>query len=595
MANFDLDEIMDRVLNSVDIVDVVGSYVQIKRQGNTYFGLCPFHGEKTASFSVSQRKQMFYCFGCHKGGNAVTFIRDIENISFWEALEIVAKQGGVELPKREYTPEQQERKAARDKVQEICTEAARYYRQVLNSKEGENGYHYFRNRGLSDEIIAKFGLGYSTMRGGLCETLKKKGFSDQDMLKSGIVSFSEKDGFKDKFWNRVMFPIFDANGKVVALGGRVLGDAKPKYLNSDETDIFYKRKTIYALNYAKKSRRKGLILCEGYMDVISLHQAGFDNTIAALGTAFTEDHARILTKYVKDLVYIAFDTDEAGRDAKLRAIKLLDAVGIRSKVIDVSPHKDTDEFIKAEGTEAFEDRIRNAENSFIFELSCRALGVDRADPTEESEFCDYAFTEAFLRYGSDPMTLNVYVKSICDRFGIDGNLAKEKINKISREKLPRQKVEVSELPEETFSKKETRKRSTNSKQTLLLHYLSEFPNLYSQIKDFISPLDFDPPVLRRAAELLYGQLEAGTVNPQAIAREFTEPEDEQLVTGIFFETFTNGSEEEEKPEEISKGLTQLLKSIKEESIERSDNGLSFKEKMEAKKLIETISKTSFSV
>lgn len=594
MANYDLDELMDRVLNSVDIVDVVGSYVQIKRQGNTYFGLCPFHGEKTASFSVSQRKQMFYCFGCHKGGNAVTFIRDIENITFWEAMDIVAKQGGVELPKREYTPEQQQKKAYRDKIQEICTEAARYYRQVLNSQEGEKGLRYFKDRGLTDETIARFGLGFSTVRGGLCDSLKEKGFSDKELLDSGIVSFSEKDGFKDKFWNRVMFPIFDVNGKVVAFGGRVLGDGKPKYLNSDETDIFYKRRTIYALNYAKKSRRKGIILCEGYMDVISLHQAGFDNSVAALGTAFTEEHANLLTRYVKDLVYIAFDTDEAGTDAKLRAIRLLDAVGLRSKVIDVSPCKDTDEFIKANGNEAFDERIRNAENSFIFELGCRAKTVDRSDPTEESEFCDYAFTEAFLRYGSDPMTLNVYVTSICEKFGIDAGLAKEKINKISREKLPRQKVEINEIPEERLSQKETKKKSTNSKQTLLLHYLSEFPNLYPQIKNYISPLDFDPPVLRRVAELLYEQLENGTVNPQAIAREFTEPEDEQLVTGIFFETFTNGSEEE-RPEEISKGLNQLVKGIKEESLERNDSGLGFKELMEAKKLLGTISKTNFSV
>jgi len=594
MANFDLDELMDRVLNSVDIVDVVGSYVQIKRQGNTYFGLCPFHGEKTASFSVSQRKQMFYCFGCHKGGNAVTFVRDIENISFWEAMEIVAKQGGVELPKREYTPEQKQRKEAREKALELCTEAARYYRQVLNSPEGNNGLNYLKKRELSDETIAKFGLGYSTVKGGLCDCLKEKGFSDEELLKSGIVSFSEKEGFKDKFWNRVMFPIFDVNGKVIAFGGRVLGDAKPKYLNSDETDYFLKRKTIYALNYAKKSRRKGLLLCEGYLDVISLHQAGFDNAIASLGTAFTEDHAEMLTKYVKDLVYLCFDTDEAGTDAKLRAIRILDSVGIRSKVVDVSPHKDTDDFIKAEGKEAFEERILNAENSFIFELRCKAKKVDRSDPTEESQFCDFAFTEAFLRYGSDPMTLNVYVNSICKNFGIDGNLAKEKINKISREKLPRQKVEMTETPEENFTRKETKKKSVNLKQTLLLHYLSEYPNLYQQVKEYVTPLDFEPPVLRRAAELLYGQLENGEVNPQAIAREFTEPEEEQLVTGIFFEAFTNEAEEE-KPEEVSKGLTQLIKSIKEESLERNDSVLGFKEKMEAKKLIETISKASFSI
>ena len=307
------------------------------------------------------------------------------------------------------------------------------------------------------------------------------------------------------------------------------------------------------------------------MDVISLHQAGFDNAVAALGTAFTEEHARMLPRFTKELIYIAFDTDEAGKDAKLRAIRLLDSVGIRSKVIDTSPHKDTDEFIKAKGASAFEERIQNAENSFIFELRCKAETVDRNDPTEESEFCDFAFTEAFMRYGSDPMTLNVYVKSICENFEIDGNLAKEKVNKISRERIPRPKQEIIEAPkEETFSKRESKKKNINSKQTLLLHYLSEYPKLYPQIKTFVSPLDFEPPTLRRAAELLYAQLDEGEVNPQAIVREFTESEEEQLVTGIFFETFTN-SEEEERPEEISKGLSQLLKSIKEESLERNDS------------------------
>lgn len=593
------DDLLDKVLNANDIVDVVGSYVQLQRKGNTYFGLCPFHGEKTASFSVSQKKQMFYCFGCHKGGSAFNFLMEMENITFPEAVEKLAQQGGIDLPKREFTPEQARKKETRDNLQEIVNEAAKYYYTVLQSDEGKRGREYFEKRGLREETIKKFGLGFSTMKGGLYEHLKALGYSDDNIMKSGIVSFSEKDGFRDKFWNRVMFPIMNDRGKIIALGGRVTGDGEPKYLNSSESDIFYKRKTFYGLNFARKSRLKGKILCEGYMDVISLHQAGFDNAMAALGTAFTEEHSRMLPSFVKDLVYLCFDSDGPGRDAILRAIPLLDDVGIRAKVIDMSPHKDPDEFIKEKGADAFRERIENAENSFLFELKCKADKTDRADPTEESEFQDYAFTEAFLRYGSDPMTLNVFVKSICQKFDIDGNLAKDKINKLSRERIPRQMVKPKEEGEVKLSKAEVKKKGISKKQTLLLHYLSEYHSLYGQVKEFITPLDFDPPTLRRAAEMLYEQLEKGEVNPQSIIREFTDPEETQIVTGIFFETLTDVENEDatEKPEEVAKGLTQLVRSIKEESISReaAQNTLSFQDKINSKKILEAISNTRFTV
>src|SRR5690554_876613 len=285
------DDIVEEVRIRNDIVNIIGSYIRLKKTGSNHMGLCPFHNEKTPSFSVSPSKQMYHCFGCGVGGNVFTFIMEYENYTFVEALKQLADRVGVQLPEEEYSKEAREKADLRTRLLEVNKEAAKYFYYQLKSDRGQAAYNYLIGRGLSEDLIKQFGLGYSNKyRDDLYQYLKKQGYSDELLKQSGLVTFNEKYGANDKFWNRVMFPIMDANHRVVGFGGRVMGDGMPKYLNSPETMIFDKSRILYGLNIAKSSRKNSLLVCEGYMDVIALHQAGFNNAVAALGTAYTSSH-----------------------------------------------------------------------------------------------------------------------------------------------------------------------------------------------------------------------------------------------------------------------------------------------------------------
>ena len=293
------DEIIEEVRSRNDIVDVISQYVRLQKKGSSYFGLCPFHNEKSPSFSVSRDKQMYYCFGCGAGGNVFTFIMEYENYTFLEALRFLAERAGIELPEEEYSKEAKERADLRVTLLEMNKLAAKYFYAQLKSPGGKVGYEYLRKRQLSEETITAFGLGYSNKYSDdLYKYLKTKGYSDELIVKAGLANVDEKQGIYDKFWNRVMFPIMDANNRVIGFGGRVMGDGKPKYLNSPETLIFDKSRNLYGLHRARTSRKSYFLICEGYMDVISLHQAGFTNAVASLGTALTSGHASLIKRYV---------------------------------------------------------------------------------------------------------------------------------------------------------------------------------------------------------------------------------------------------------------------------------------------------------
>ena len=303
------DDIIEEVRSRNDIVDVISQYVRLSKKGSTYFGLCPFHNEKTGSFSVSPNKQMYYCFGCGAGGNVFTFLMEYENFTFGEAMEALADRAGVELPKQEYTSAQRQEADKRARLLEINKEAAKYFYMLLRGERGVRALSYFRKRELSDETMQKFGLGYSDQYSDdLYRYLRKKGYEDDILKESGLVSIDERRGGYDKFWNRAMFPIMDVHNKVIGFGGRVMGDGEPKYLNSPETKIFDKSRNLYGLNFARSTKKPQLLLCEGYMDVIALHQAGFDNAVASLGTALTSGHANLLKRYTKN-VYLTYDSD----------------------------------------------------------------------------------------------------------------------------------------------------------------------------------------------------------------------------------------------------------------------------------------------
>ena len=379
-------EIVDEVLANTDIVDVVSAHVHLKKRGKDYLGLCPFHNEKTPSFNVIPAKNMFYCFGCGAGGSAITFLMKYNNCTFTEALKELADRAQITLPAPNYSEETKKREKHRQDLLAVNKEAATYYYKLLRTRKGMRGMKYFTDRALSPETMKMFGLGFADgARSDLTEHLRKAGFSDELILESDVAVFNEKQGLHDRFFNRVMFPIQDVRGRVIGFGGRVLGDAKPKYINSSDTMIFDKGRNLYALNLARRTKADHLILCEGYMDVIAMHQAGFNQAVASLGTAFTPGQAALLRRYTKR-VLLAYDSDGAGVRAALRNIGILRNGGLESSVIDLSPHKDPDEFIKAEGKEAFQARIDNAENSFFYELRMLAQSYRMDDPAGRTAF-----------------------------------------------------------------------------------------------------------------------------------------------------------------------------------------------------------------
>ena len=331
-------------------------------------------------------------------------------------MEVLADRAGIELPKMEYSKEAKQEKDLKTKIIEINTEAAKYYHYLLKSERGKLAYNYLSGRKLSDETILRFGLGYSDKYSdNLYKYLKNKGYNDSELKETGLFTYDEKRGVNDKFWNRVMFPIMDANNRVIAFGGRVMGDGKPKYLNSPETKVFDKSRNLYGLNVARSSRKDYMLICEGYMDVISLHQAGFNNAVAALGTAFTSRHASLIKRYVKEVV-LTFDSDEAGIKAALRAIPYLRDVGLSIKVLSMKPYKDPDEFIKAMGKEAYEERIKNATNYFIFQVAMEQKKYNMSDPQEKTAF-HKKVAEMILDF-NDEIERENYIESVCEIFKI---------------------------------------------------------------------------------------------------------------------------------------------------------------------------------
>lgn len=375
------DELVEEVKSRNDIVSVVGQYVRLdKRSSANLFGLCPFHNEDTPSFSVSPSKQIFYCFGCHKGGNVITFIREIEKCTWPQALKILADRVGIQLPEPDDAA-YRERLDRNATLQKIYLEAARYYYHSLQSPAGATARRYLKERAIADSTARKFGLGFAPDEwDGLLLHLRRQGLDDPQLIsQSGLFKRGKSDGYYDLFRNRLMFPIFDAMGKIIAFGGRVLDDSQPKYLNSPETPLYTKGRHLYGLNLAKSSSDKRLVLVEGYMDTLAMHQAGIDNAVAALGTAMTEAQANLIRKYT-DQVIVGFDADAAGQNAALRSLDILTSRGLKVAVLRVPDGKDPDEFIRKHGPERFKVLIDQALPLLDFKLdvarrSCEVHGA----------------------------------------------------------------------------------------------------------------------------------------------------------------------------------------------------------------------------
>lgn len=373
-------------------------------------GLCPFHNEKTPSFSVSASKQMYHCFGCGVGGNVFTFVMEYENFSFIDALKFLAERAGVQLPEQEYSEEAKRQSDLKGRLLEVNKQAAKYFYYQLISPRGQAAHEYLLNRDLTEETIKQFGLGYSNKYSDdLYKYLKGLGYDDMFLKLSGLVTIDEQRGGSDKFWNRVMFPIMDVNHRVIGFGGRVMGEGMPKYLNSPETMLFDKSRNLYGLNIARTSKKTQLLICEGYMDVIALHQAGFTNAVAALGTAFTTFHANLIKRYTNEVI-LTFDSDGAGIHAALRAIPILKEAGLSIKVINMKPYKDPDEFIKALGAQEYQIRINEAKNSFFFEIDILQLEFDLQDPEQKTKFF-YETAKKLIGF-SEELERNFYIDAM---------------------------------------------------------------------------------------------------------------------------------------------------------------------------------------
>ena len=554
------DELVEEVRSRNDIVDVIGGYVRLQKKGSTYFGLCPFHNEKTGSFSVSPNKQMYYCFGCGAGGNVFTFLMQYENFTFGEAMQTLADRVGIELPKQEMSEAQKREADHRTRLLEINKEAAKYFYTLLRNPRGAKALEYFKKRELSDETMQKFGLGYSDQYSDdLYRYLRKKGYDDAILKESGLVTIDEARGGRDKFWNRAMFPIMDVHNRVIGFGGRVMGEGEPKYLNSPETKIFDKSRNLYGLNIARSTRKSQLLLCEGYMDVISLHQAGFDNAVASLGTALTSGHASLLKRYTKE-VYLTYDSDGAGVKAALRAIPILKEVGIITKVINMRPYKDPDEFIKALGAKEYQKRIDEAENSFLFEIRIMQESYDMNDPESKTAFYN-EIAKKLLGF-TEELERNNYIEAVADKYQIGYDNLRKLVNNLAMKTggITQRPAPLKSGIHENKKKEDGMKQS----QKLLLTWLIEDTRLFGTVKDLITPEDFTEPLYRKVATTLFEQYAATkAVNPAQIISMFEDEEEQKEVAGLFNQTI----HEVETKLEMEKAVKETIIRVKKNSID----------------------------
>lgn len=579
------EELIEEIRDRNDIVDVISDYVKLKKKGSTYFGLCPFHHEKSPSFSVNGQRQIFHCFGCGEGGNVYSFLMKYENFTFPEAVRFLAERAGISLPQVEMSAEEKKKNNKRAALLEINKEAALYFFRLLKSEKGKTAYEYLRNRGLSDETIVKFGLGYSqNYKDDLYNYMKHKGYQDDLLKETGLFTYTER-GVYDKFFNRVMFPIMDIHNKVIGFGGRVMGQGEPKYLNSPETILFDKSRNLYGLNYAKNSRKGSLLICEGYMDVIALHQAGFSNAVASLGTAFTSQQSLLMKRYTEQ-VYLTYDSDEAGTKAALRAIPILKQAGLTAKIVRMEPYKDPDEFIKNLGDKEYEKRIQEARNSFLFEIDQKKKQVNTQDPEGMAGF--YVEVARKLLEFEDELERNVYIDAVSREYNIPKESLIKSINKQAYSYQTRERdvsVARQDIPSPKDKSKHTKDSGTIQAQKILITWLLEEPALYKKISSILSANDFSEPVYNKVAALLFHQIEKNEINPARIIDHFESEEEHREVSALFNTPMRPDMSQSEK----EKALNGTVMKIKKNSLEnRSRKATDVKELqdiiMEQKKL-----------
>ncbi|MBE5876557.1 MAG: DNA primase [Lachnospiraceae bacterium] len=588
------EELVEEIRQKNDIVDIISGYVGLQKRGSNYICCCPFHSEKTPSFSVNRSRQIYKCFGCGEGGNVVTFVMKHENYTFPEAIKYLAEKAGVALPEVEYSEEAKRRESRRQRLLEVNKEAAKFYFYQLRSEHGIKAKEYLDRRQLSEEVRKNFGLGYAPIKGeALIVYLKSKGFTEDLIRDVGLAKMDERRGTTTQFWNRVMFPIQDINHRVIGFGGRIMGDTDsgPKYLNSPETEIFDKSRNLYGMNYARTARTGNIILCEGYMDVISMHQAGFTQAVASLGTAFTPGQANLIKKYTKD-VLLAYDSDGAGVKAALRAIRILKDAGLSGKIIDMSPYKDPDEFMKNLGKEAFQDRIDHAENSFMFEIRMLEREFNMNDPEEKTNFHNQ-IARKLCEFAEDVEREN-YIAAVADKYHIGfDNLRKLVVNTAAK---TGGYAVVPERPKSGIQTKNTPEENVKKAQRLLLTWITDYPQLYPKIKQYVTPADFTIELYAKVAERMFADIENNCFNPAGIINMFADEKEQSEAASLF----TTKLEQLESDQEREKAFHDILVSVKRNSFEYYSSRMgvditALNKVIEGKKALEELSRKHISM
>ncbi len=558
------ERFLDELIARTDIVDLVSESVHLTKKGSNYWGLCPFHSEKTPSFSVSADKQIYKCFGCGKGGGAISFVMEMENLPFREAVEVLAKRVGLSLPADSGGPSPGMRQR-REKLLAINKQAARTFHKWLYSPEGAQGLDYLRRRGLSQRTLTRFGLGFAPNRwDALIEAMAQEGYDKRDLLEAGLAVNNQDGRIYDRFRNRVMFPIIDIRGDVIGFGGRVMDDSTPKYLNSPDTPVYNKSRNVFALNIAKNSKAGRVILTEGYMDTISLHQAGFDSAVASLGTSLTQEHAHLLARYFPEAI-ISYDGDQAGISAAQRAIPLLEKAGMKVRVLRVTGAKDPDEFIKAYGRDAFAQLLNRSENQVDYRLDQLKAKYNLEDDSQKVSFLQDA--AQLLSTLASPVEREIYGGHAAQAAGISPEAMAHEVQKaysLRVRKQQKQQARRELSPTSQLQPKERGPRYENIRSALaeegVIRLLMLDPALWRELEQ-LPPEDFSSPLLAKAYRLLFRRAREGlSTQFDVLTEDLTSGEMAHLAAVV------------EKPESLSnryRSLADYIAVIQEEALKRS--------------------------
>ena len=570
------EDLIEEIRSSNDIVDVISQYVSLKRSGRNFFGLCPFHNEKSPSFSVSPEKQIFHCFGCNAGGNVIHFVSKIENVDFKESLEILAQRVGITLPQNSYSVDNKKQKL-KEKVYEINKETALFYHNRLYLPISKAGQEYVKRRKLDNNTLKMFSIGYSGNFDELYKYLKSKNYSDEEILASSLVNKNEKGYYIDRFRKRLMFPIHDVRDRVIGFGGRILDNSLPKYINSPENVVYNKGRNLFALNVAKKYDIKRIIVVEGYMDTISLYQRGITNVVASLGTSLTESQGRLLRKY-SDEIIISYDSDTAGQAATLRGLEILQNLGCNVKILQMQDAKDPDEYVIKYGSARFNKLVDEAISLVEFQVKLLKSTLDLNNTSDKIKFLNKM--ASVLAKVDNAIEQEIYINNIALEYKISKEAIQGQINKIKNKNNLGSKI--LEKPQIVIKQN---KQNTNSqqideviikKERVIIYLLSENSNnLINILQNYIIPNDFKLDIHKEILEKLYDEVKKGNSNISSILNLFEDQEKINYISGIITSEYEILDKEKALMDTIVSINREKLMKRRNDIIEQLDNSTSF--------------------